>query len=512
MSIDNELDMIKNNPYMETMRDAIHDGIKKGYDKSVTAENYAAEVKDTYDNILLQWDSDPNKDPELVTARDGESSLNDRLDRDKTEYAEELISINTKIENNEQENQNTFDTVTAQLAQKTTKGEVTVNDINKNKGLFDESYFTDEVKQQWTGQSTVSSTVADKSVTSNKLADRSVDVEHISTRLETNWLMNVNVPFEIGSLSASSGGFSSNSARIRTRTAGSGLVTLTFDHERSDISYALFEYEKDLTFINGTPWIKDGRQKLDPTKQYKLIVKFDDERSLTESDIDIMKAPFTFVGLRKELEPPKEEENILITPSQTVNYLDLDRVEPGYYGDDGEIIESDTASRTHLIDIRGKSYVEFYCNHIDRGAGAHNYALFDKNGVMLEHHKFIMSDESIVHVDLNNPFAKWISIAIHNHSLDDSMIVFDEPYPDTYIPYGQYRLKPGVIVPNSTNENTLNGLKWGVVGDSIKVTGYKGDGLEYPKQISDRNNMVLNNVAVSGSGFTEYGGRTRLWT
>lgn len=122
MSIDNELDMIKNNPYMETMRDAIHDGIKKGYDKSVTAENYAAEVKDTYDQVLLQWDSDPNKDPELITARDGEASLNDRLDRDNTEYAEELISINTKIENNEQENQNTFDAVTAQLAQ-------TVNDV-----------------------------------------------------------------------------------------------------------------------------------------------------------------------------------------------------------------------------------------------------------------------------------------------------------------------------------------------------------------------------------------------
>ncbi|MEK3887241.1 SGNH/GDSL hydrolase family protein [Bacillus sp. FSL K6-3431] len=51
--------------------------------------------------------------------------------------------------------------------------------------------------------------------------------------------------------------------------------------------------------------------------------------------------------------------------------------------------------------------------------------------------------------------------------------------------------------------NKLYGLKLGIIGDSISVVGYKGNGMEYPKQIADRNNMSLNNLAVSGSMITK---------
>ena len=65
-----------------------------------------------------------------------------------------------------------------------------------------------------------------------------------------------------------------------------------------------------------------------------------------------------------------------------------------------------------------------------------------------------------------------------------------------------------IINQKIKDSHKLKGLKWGILGDSISVIGYKGDGLEYPKQISDKYSIVLNNLAVSGSGISEFGGKT----
>src|SRR5699024_7323776 len=57
---------------------------------------------------------------------------------------------------------------TTQLAQTIRKGEVTVSDIDKNKGLLDETYLSDELKQQMAGNTPIHSTPADRSITLQK--------------------------------------------------------------------------------------------------------------------------------------------------------------------------------------------------------------------------------------------------------------------------------------------------------------------------------------------------------
>lgn len=86
MSVDNELNTIKNNPYIETMRNAIHDGIKKGYDKSVESEltsinalSVSQTIEERYREQILAQDLNPDKDPELVDARNGSATLGDQV-------------------------------------------------------------------------------------------------------------------------------------------------------------------------------------------------------------------------------------------------------------------------------------------------------------------------------------------------------------------------------------------------------------------------------------------------
>lgn len=65
------------------------------------------------------------------------------------------------------------------------KGEISVNDINKNYGKIDQSFLTTELLEQIAGDAPVNSEVADKSVTSKKIAEKAVS------------LPKINAPFDI---------------------------------------------------------------------------------------------------------------------------------------------------------------------------------------------------------------------------------------------------------------------------------------------------------------------------
>ncbi|MFS0562630.1 SGNH/GDSL hydrolase family protein [Terribacillus sp. 179-K 1B1 HS] len=66
------------------------------------------------------------------------------------------------------------------LEEKLNKGSVAVSDIDKNKGKFDQTYFTDETIKQWTGTAPVNAIPADKSITTEKYADKSLGINALS--------------------------------------------------------------------------------------------------------------------------------------------------------------------------------------------------------------------------------------------------------------------------------------------------------------------------------------------
>ena len=68
-----------------------------------------------------------------------------------------------------------------QLADKLEKGQVAVSDIDKNKGLIDQTYISDELKQQISGTAPINSVPADGSLTTQKFADKSVTLSKLHT-------------------------------------------------------------------------------------------------------------------------------------------------------------------------------------------------------------------------------------------------------------------------------------------------------------------------------------------
>ena len=96
----------------------------------------------------LAEDKDFHSLPEISGARGGFDTLGDRLDE-----------------------------TTTQLARKVDKGNVSVSDINKNLGKFDQTFMSEEFLQQMAGNTPIGTVPADGSITALKLADKSVNAE-----------------------------------------------------------------------------------------------------------------------------------------------------------------------------------------------------------------------------------------------------------------------------------------------------------------------------------------------
>lgn len=116
---------------------------------SASAVTVAGAAKATAETVQSQFNQvvaeAGSNNPEVVQARGGEVNLNKRL----VGFA-------------------------SQLADKLKKGEVSVSDIDKNKGKFDQTYMSDEFLQQVTGDTSVNATPAANSITSGQLTRKSV--------------------------------------------------------------------------------------------------------------------------------------------------------------------------------------------------------------------------------------------------------------------------------------------------------------------------------------------------
>ena len=92
-----------------------------------------------------------------------------------------------------------LNSATAQLAQKATKGEIGISDLDKNKTKFDETWMTDEFKQQMAGDTPIHSELADFGVTTRKLAQKAVTpittsfIERSSNLFDMNRLVKGNL-------------------------------------------------------------------------------------------------------------------------------------------------------------------------------------------------------------------------------------------------------------------------------------------------------------------------------
>lgn len=112
------------------------------------------------DDLVLESGGDSNL--EVVQARGGEPVLNDRLNK-----------IDQTIKNNHGDLVDQIRHLDNLKMDKNTN-DIGINQINKNKGLIDETYLSDELKQQIAGDTPIHSVPAIKSITNSRIAERAV--------------------------------------------------------------------------------------------------------------------------------------------------------------------------------------------------------------------------------------------------------------------------------------------------------------------------------------------------
>lgn len=118
-------------------------------------------TNDIISDLVLNSGGDSNL--EVIQSRKGKKTLADRLSETDENIEKNEADI-TDLENNKMQ-----------------KGEpISIGQINKNTGLFDETYFTEETKQQWTGNTPIGLVPADDSITKDQLANGSMTVQKTS--------------------------------------------------------------------------------------------------------------------------------------------------------------------------------------------------------------------------------------------------------------------------------------------------------------------------------------------
>lgn len=132
-------DKIRKAIFGREVRDSIADGIE-----------VVEKLREDYDKQVINAG---NSNAEIVDARGGEKKLKDRLDKENEK---------TNIK---------FEEVNASLAEKMNKNtrDISVSQINKNLGKFDETFMTDEFLQQISGNAPISTIIKDRSITTLKL-------------------------------------------------------------------------------------------------------------------------------------------------------------------------------------------------------------------------------------------------------------------------------------------------------------------------------------------------------
>ena len=228
-----------------------------------------------------------------------------------------------------------------------------------------------------------------------------------------------------------------------------------------------------------------------------------------------------YVDLSKALE--KESMNELIsdnslTPEKTtylgikntrrINQFDKTAITSGgYYNNTGTFASSSTVSSSGFIPTKSNDIIRVKV--LTQGNNHITFWDADDNFVSGEV-RILYPGEVSTFTTPSNPAITKFKVAVRVNEINSYMITVNQSFPDRYWNYDdmdyEIYLKDKMAravqseVQSEVEKNkktALEGLKWGIVGDSISTVGYKGG--EYPQKISGKNNMPTQNLAVPGS-------------
>ena len=429
---------------------------------------------------------------EVIDARDGETSLKARLDRD----IEKAKQVHVKLDGLQEQVSN----IDSQLEHKAND-----NEVRKIIHPITMADLSTDVKSAMTGDSVA--VVDIDSVGNENLKYKSVSRKNLnySVKSSTNLFDKYDVDTR--------GYIDSNGSFVSSPTYwNSGFINVEPNTQYvSNISGHHVAFDIDKNYISSIS--KTSNYFTTPNNCYYITIaclntnldNFQLNKGTTLLDYE--PCLYKDKNLLIELEDIKDIENIKINENQVtfltkkigINKFDKTKImlNKYYNANNGGIKSLEGYSASDFISVEeGKTYIWSSSGHV---------CLWDEN------RQYVRGFTGLKTVTINEG-EKYITITCHNTKLDTEMFVEGTTFPSTYIPYEEYNTLNNIKINSEDlnfkiNTSELKGLKWNVLGDSISSTNY-ANGKPYWYHIANDIGMTVRNYAVSGAWISKGGNQT----
>ena len=341
------------------------------------------------------------------------------------QYSQLLTAINGLVKIGEVD----LDTLSVELKNeiekinnKVDKGNVSVADINKNLGKLDQTFLSDELLQQIAGTANINATVADNSVTTQKLTDKSVTGRKTDFIKVSSNLLNPNkVIFDksfdaAGNIIDDSGYFISD--------------LIPFDTTKK-ISFSLGTYRINVYDASGTLLFRTGATSnttydasMDPNVAYFRISRKFNPESIMLNYGDTLK---TFENYYEKIESDmlpritlNDIEDVVITPENEVHFKKSNNLFNKYdllfdkgLNNSGEVVDDKGWVTTRKMKINGDKVAMTTENRV-------RWAIYDKDDNLIAVSGKNTGSSVLIELD-NFPNAEYFILTVHGSVKDNFM-------------------------------------------------------------------------------------------
>lgn len=382
--------------------------------------------------------------------------------------------------------------------------DISIYQINKNLGKFDQTYMTDEFLQQIAGNASINAIVGDNTISKDKLMNDCVDYNNLTfikksimNLFNKNSISNQGYILEKNKLVENTNGCISDYIPVK----GNTIYTYS-----SKWSGAWFDSGK--TYISDKPYGESTFTSPANAKFYRQNINMlnIDTVMLVEGNV----LPQNYVGFgeysieftTKFSEKIKDTINNNITPNKTT-FLKIE--------DDNNLFDKTKTTDNYIIETNGApvaSDVGCISDFIPVESGKTYYFTNNWNGAWYDANKEYISLKEYGTTNAVAPSrAKFLRMSL-NMNLKDTYMIMSRTLPTSYVSYsleGSINFSTEKYAKNISEQlkrvdNKLKGKKWCVIGDSTSDSSSEGV-RKYHSYIADETGIIVIDKAKAGTGF-----------
>ena len=316
---------------------------------------------------------------------------------------------------------------------KVDKGNVSVADINKNLGKLDQTFLSDELLQQIAGTANINATVADNSVTTQKLTDKSVTGRKTDFIKVSSNLLNPKTVLSNKSIDLSGNIIDDPGYFLSELIPFGPSKTISFTHG----TYRIALYDKDKKFLVRTGVTSDNAYSIDSdkSKYFRISRRISPENVMLNYGSQLEQYEPYYESLKPELLSDISFENIkdvVITPENTVHFKKSNNIFNKFnvllnrsFDSSGNIVEDKDWVVSPKIKIEGDTVAMTTAYSV-------RWALYDENDNFVARSGKNANDSKLLQI--NSPSIKYLRLSVHRSVYD----TFMANYGDKVLPYDEF--------------------------------------------------------------------------